>query len=143
MSALVIIGWALVAVGAVLLVAAVVRARRSETLPPIAPNPLSEQGLSMRQAMRIIKRSYGRGPVPPGQSTLVRAYAQHSVDHPLTHELGFVAVGIIFAGVAALTWTPVGGALLAAVGVMVMVFPLAMRRRLRRSRRVLEEIPPG
>ena len=50
---------------------------------------------------------------------------------------------MIFLGVGALTWTPVGTAMFAVVGVMMMVLPLTMRRRLRNSRRILEELPPG
>lgn len=143
MSALAIVGWTLVALGAVLLVATVVRARRSEPLPPIAPDPLLGEDISMRQRLRIINRSQGKGVVPPDQARLVRAYAQHLVDHPLTHELGFVAVGMIFLGVAALTWTPVASLMCVFVGVMMMIFPLVMRRRLRNSRRILQEIPPA
>lgn len=143
MSVLTIIGWVLVVAGAALLVAVVVRAQRGEPLPPIAPDPLEAEDLSVRQRMRVVRRAQGRGLIPHDQVTLVRSQAQHLADHPLTHELGFMAAGLMLLGIAALTWPAVSGVLLVVPGAMLTAFPLTARRQQRRVRLVLEELPPS
>lgn len=143
MTTLVVIGWALVAVGAVLLVTVVGRARRREPPPPVGPDPLDGENLSVRQRLGTIRRAQGAGAIAPDQVRLVRAEAQHTVDHPLLYGWGFVGVGMILAGAAALTSASAVAVLLVVPGVILMLLPLTMGRRLRRARQALEGLPPG
>lgn len=142
MSALALAGWALVAIGAVMLVVAVVRSRRAAPVPKLTSSPLSEMGLSLGQAMRVVRRAQGEGQVAPDQVETVRTWAGHQAGQPVTPALGFIGVGAALAGVAALVGVSALGALWLAPAVVIATSPFTTRRRQARARAVLDTLPP-
>lgn len=139
---LVIAGWALVALGAVVLVIAVVRSHRGGPGAPVEPTPLSGMGLPHKQFRRTVRLVQGKGRIAPGEVETVRTWAEYEVDQPVTPSLGFVGVGVAMVGAGALAGVSLLGAMWLVTAVVIATLPLTIRRRQARVRAVLATLPP-